>query len=66
MTAEPEEECSTCRRHRAPDKLTHQSQKADATAVAIAIVAKLWERLYLSVAAAVLTVKGYLSPRTVG
>ncbi len=51
--------------HRAPDKLTHQSQKADATAVAIAIVAKLWERLYLSVAA-VLTVKNYLSPRTVG
>ena len=65
MTAEPEEERSTCIRHRAPDKLTHQSQKADATVVAIAIVAKLWERLYLS-DAAVLTVKGYLSPRTVG
>ena len=50
------EEYSACRRHRAPDKPTYQSHKADATAAAVAIVAKLWDRLYLSLAA-VLTVK---------
>lgn len=41
------EECSPCKRHRAPDESTDQSQKADATAAAIAIVAKLQKRLYL-------------------